>query len=161
MLLRQEERRITTGDVTETVGYSPTASIWEWTDAILDQDTARAVDLLEDLLEKGEQPVYCIAVLAKQYEKMIWTKEMVGQRVPHAVIAQKINKPLYYLGKYLDQLARFTMEDLVKALQVLAYTDRAMKSTPIPEKTILHVMTAQLCNLKAPPGPVFDIPVTW
>jgi DNA polymerase-3 subunit delta len=159
MLLRQSERRITLKDVETVVGFTPTAKIWDWTEALLDQDGGKAVRLLQDLLQQGEQPVYCIALLAKQYEKMILAKEMVLQKVPQATISQKINKPVYFLQKYLTQLSRFRMSDLMKALEVLSFSDRALKSGQATDRTILELMTLQLCNLKEPSPPVFDVPL--
>ncbi len=158
MLLREPEKRIALEDVEETVGYSPLATIWQWSEAILDRDAALAVQLLEELIEKGEEPVYCVALLAKQFEKMILTKEMVQQKVPHPTIAQKINKPVYFLQKYLNQLAQFTMADLMKALQVLSFADRALK-TGQPGNIVLQLMVAELCHLKTAAVPVFDVPL--
>jgi DNA polymerase-3 subunit delta len=160
MLFRQSERKITLKDIENTVGYTPTAKIWDWTEALLDQDSGRAVELLRDLLEQGEQPIYCIALLAKQYEKMILAKEMVLQKIPQATIAQKINKPVYFLQKYLTQLSRFRMADLIKAVEILSFTDRALKSGQAKEdRTVLELMTLQLCNLKGAVPAVFDVPL--
>jgi DNA polymerase-3 subunit delta len=159
MLLRQSEKKIALTDVENTVGFTPTAKIWDWTEALLDQDAAKAVLVLQDLLEQGEQPVYCIALLAKQYEKMILAKEMVQQKIPQATIAQKINKPVYFLNKYLTQLSRFRMVDLIKAMEVLSFADRALKSGQGKDSTILELMTLQLCNLKEPSPAVFDVPL--
>ena len=159
MLFRHSEKKITLRDIESMVGYSPTANVWQWTDALMEKDAANAVVLLDDLLQAGEQPVYIIALLAKQYEKMIVAKEMVQQKVPQPTIAQKINKPVYFLQKYLNQLATFSMKDLVKAMQILSCTDRALKSSQASDTTILHLMTTQLCNLKAAARPVFDVPL--
>ncbi len=159
MLFRASERKIALQDVVDGVGYTPTAKIWDWTEALLDQDAGKAVHMLQELLEQGEQPVYCIALLAKQYEKMILAKEMVIQKMPQATIAQKINKPVYFLQKYLTQLARFQMADLTKAIEVLSFADRALKSGQASDRTILELMTIQLCTLKEPAPPVFDVPL--
>jgi len=162
MILRSEEKKIRLEDVENSVRISPTATVWEWADAIVDQDADRAVSLMNDLMEGGEQPaIYCVAMLAKQFEKMILTKEMVQQRIPQATIAQKINKPVYYLQKYLDQVARFGMQDLVRGLEILYLTDRALKSSLGTEETILHLMILQLCNLRVPFVPVFDVPLQF
>jgi DNA polymerase III subunit delta len=159
MLLRQKEKRISLEDVETTVGSTPTATVWQWTDALLDQNAERSIDTLNDLLERGEEPVYLIGLLAKQYEKMILTKEMVQQKMPNATIAQKINKPVYYLQNYLNQIARFRMNDLVKAIQVLSLADRALKTSQASEQNILQLVALQLCNLKAAAKPVFDVPM--
>lgn len=159
MLLAGSEKVIGLKDVEKSVGYSPTATVWEWSEALLDQHSDLAVKRLNDLLEKGEQPVYCVALLARQYEKMILTKEMVRQKIPQAAISKKINKPVYFLQKYLDQLSRFRMEELVKAVQILALADRALKTGQAPERTILEMMTIQLCHLRENVKPVFDVPL--
>ena len=159
MLFKQSEKRITMEDVETTVGNTPTATVWQWTDALLDQAPEKAIETLNDLLERGEEPVYLIGLLSKQYEKMILTKEMVRQKVPNATIAQKINKPVYYLQNYLNQIARFTMNDLVKAFTVLSAADRALKTNQAGDQNILQLVTLQLCNLKAPAQPVFDVPL--
>ncbi len=155
MLLRVSEKRIRLEDVEQTVGYSPLATVWQWSEAILDRDAALAIQFLEEL---KEEPIVCVALLAKQFEKMILTKEMVQQKVPHPTIAQKINKPVYYLQKYLNQLAQFTMADLMKALQVLSFADRALK-TGQQENIVLQLMVAELCHLKTNAIPVFDVPL--
>jgi DNA polymerase-3 subunit delta len=159
MLLRQSENKIRLVDVEGTVGFSPTATVWEWMEAILDQDVQQADNRMNQLLEREESAIYCVVVLARTFEKMILTKEMVQERVPQATIAQKINKPVFYLKKYLDQVARFTMSDLVKGMRVLYLTDRALKTSLAGEQTVMQLMTAQLCNLKAPAVPVFDVPL--
>jgi len=158
MLLRHSEKRITLEDVEQTVGYSPLATVWQWTEAILDRNAALAVRLLEDLQEKGEEPVLCVALLAKQFEKMILAKEMVQQKVPHPTISQKINKPIFFLQKYLNQLVQFSMADLMKALQVLSFADRALK-TGQQSNTVLQLTIAELCHLRTPASPIFDVPL--
>ncbi|PWT92121.1 MAG: DNA polymerase III subunit delta [Acidobacteria bacterium] len=159
MLLRHSERKISQEDVESTVGYSPTGNLWQWSEAILDQDAPKAIKLLGDLLEKEEEPVLCVGLLAKQFEKMILTKEMVQQKVPQAAISSKINKPLYFLPQFLNQLSRFSMSDLIKGMQVLSYTDRALKSSQASPETTLQLMTLQLCGLKSPAPPIFDVPL--
>jgi hypothetical protein len=84
---------------------------------------------------------------------------MVLQKIPQATIAQKISKPVYYLQKYLTQLSRFRMADLIKAVEILSFTDRALKSSQAKEETIMELMTIQLCNLKDPVPAVFDVPL--
>ncbi len=159
MLMRHSEKRITLEDVETTVGNTPTATVWQWTEALLDQNAEKAIDMLNDLMERGEEPVYLIGLLARQYEKVILTKEMVQQKMPQAAIAQKINKPVYYLQSYLNQISRFTMNDLVKAFVVLRSADRALKTSLASDQNILQVITIQLCNLKASVKPVFDVPM--
>jgi len=158
MLLRNKEKRITSDDIAN-VGFSPTGTVWKWSEAILDQDAPLAIQILEDLLLKEEEPVMCVGLLARQFEKMIIAKEMVLSKVPNAAIASKINKPVYYLQPFLNQLARFSMNDLVKAVQVLSFTDRALKSSQAAPETVLQLMTMQLCHLKSPAPPIFDVPL--
>jgi DNA polymerase III subunit delta len=160
MLFRQSEKKISLQDVENNVLFVPTAVIWNWTEAVMDQDSKKSVDLLQDLLDQEQAPIYLIATLAKQYEKMIVAKEMVLQKLPQATIAQKINKPVYFMNKYLAQLSRFRMSDLVKAVEVLSFADRALKSGIAKEdRTIMEMTTLQLCNLKEPTPPVFDVPL--
>lgn len=159
MLLRHSEKRITSEDIEKTVGHSPLANVWKWTEAIMDQKVEASIDMLNDLLLLGEEPIKCVGILAKQYEKMILTKEMVLQKVPEATISQKIGKPAYYLRPYLNQISRYTMEDLVKALEILSATDRALKSSQANEETILQLMTLQLCRVKVAAPAVFDVPL--
>ena len=159
MLLRSAEKRIKEEDVTTTVGHSPTATIWQWTEAIMDQQAEPAIQYLYDLLENGEEPIKCVAILGKQYEKMILTKEMVQQKIPEATISKKISKPVYYLRNYLNQLSRYTMQDFVKAVAILSTADKALKTSQAKDETVLQLMTIQLCNLKLPPQPIFDVPL--
>jgi DNA polymerase-3 subunit delta len=160
MLLRSAERRITMEDVESTVGHSPKAKIWNWTEAILNQDGGKAIQTLNDLLELGEEPIKCVGIIAKQYEKMILAKEMVMQRVPEATISKKIGKPAYYLRPYLIQLAKYSMQDLVKAIAILSATDRALKTSQVrDDRAVLQLMTIQLCSLKEPAKPIFDVPL--
>ncbi len=159
MLLRSAEKRIKEEDVAIMVGHSPIATVWQWTEAILDQNAEPAIQYLNDLLENGEEPIKCVAILGKQYEKMILTKEMVQQKVPEATISKKIGKPVYYLRGYLNQLSRYTIQDLVKAVAILSTADKALKTSQAKDETVLQLMTIQLCNLKLPPQPIFDVPL--
>lgn len=159
MLLRSAEKKIKEEDVDSMVGHSPTATVWQWTEAILDQNAEPAIQYLNDLIENGEEPIKCVAILGKQYEKMILTKEMVQQKVPEATISKKIGKPVYYLRNYLNQLSRFTMQDLIKAIAILSTADKALKTSQAKDETVLQLMTIQLCNLKLPPQPIFDVPL--
>jgi DNA polymerase-3 subunit delta len=159
MLLRNAEKKIKEEDVATMVGHSPTATVWQWTEAILDQNAEPAIQYLNDLLENGEEPIKCVAILGKQYEKMILTKEMVQQKVPEATISKKIGKPVYYLRGYLNQLSRYTMQDLIKAVSILSTADKALKTSQAKDETVLQLMTIQLCNLKLPPQPIFDVPL--
>jgi DNA polymerase III delta subunit len=116
--------------------------------------------MIRELMDQEEPAVLIVTMLSKQYEKMILAKEMVNQKIPQATIAQKINKPVYFLQKYLTQLSRFRMSDLVKAIEILSFADRALKSGQAKEdRTILELVTIQLCNLKEPAPAIFDVPL--
>jgi DNA polymerase-3 subunit delta len=160
MLFRQSERKISAKDVEQIVGFTPMANIWQLADALLDQDAGKAIQMIREIMDQEEPAVLVVAMLAKQYEKMILAKEMVIQKLPPATIAQKINKPVYYLQKYLAQLSRFRMNDLMKGLEILSFADRALKSGQAKQdRTILELMTVQLCNLKEPVPAIFDVPL--
>jgi DNA polymerase-3 subunit delta len=160
MLFKQSERKITVKDVESIVGFTSMANIWQLSEALLDQDAGKAIQMIRELMDQEEPAVLIVTMLSKQYEKMILAKEMVMQKIPQATIAQKINKPVYFLQKYLTQLSLFRMSDLVKAIEILSFADRALKSGQAKEdRTILELVTIQLCNLKEPAPAIFDVPL--
>ncbi len=116
--------------------------------AILHRDTATALELVEDLINKNEPALRIVATLVGQFRTWLWVKLMVseGERDPKAIAtAVQISNPkrVYFLIKDVQPLS---LVQLTSTLGLLLELEFSLKKGSEPLLT-LQTKVIELCQI--------------
>jgi DNA polymerase-3 subunit delta len=139
---------ISADDVAAVVGVSREFSVFELQRVLGTGDTARAVSILEHLLDGGESPTFLLVMLTSYFVALWKVHELRRKEAPRGSIAAEIRVSPYFLQEYLAGAQRFPAPEIEEALCRLAEADAALKTTQADPRQVLHTLLARLLNGK-------------
>mgnify|MGYP002626224667 FL=1 len=119
---------ITEADIEAVCANWLTNRIFAMTDAIVEKNQKRAIDLYYDLLALKEPPAKILALITRQFNLMLQVKEMYTNRRDNASIASAVKLAPFLVGKYINWSKGYTYEELKEALELCATNDEAVKT---------------------------------
>ncbi|UCC64173.1 MAG: DNA polymerase III subunit delta [Anaerolineae bacterium] len=133
-------------DVRRLVPYVHEANIFEMTDALGRRDGPRASRLLHLMLDGGNDPLYLLGMIVRQFRIMIQVKDLAERGVHPNDIPSRLDMKPFVARKGLDQAARFSMSQLETIYRRLWETDLAIKTGQTEPVLALDVLVAGLCG---------------
>ncbi len=119
---------ITVNDVQAVCANWITSHIFAMTDAIVEKDQKKAINLYYDLLALKEPPAKILALITRQFNIMIQVKEMHEHRVDNNTIAGAVKLMPFLVGKYINWARNYSFKDLKETLEMCASNDEAVKT---------------------------------
>lgn len=119
--------------------------VFNFLDALGDNNSSKAVSSLRTLLTGDSPPEYLVHMMAWHYRQLLKGKELVKSGLTPSQAAVKMGKK--YPGikeKFARHMGRADENDLERALQALADCDRELKRSQIPPGTLLDRLVLQL-----------------
>lgn len=112
------------------------ASIFDLTDALSAADTRRALQILDRLLRNKEAAVYILFMLGRHF------RQLEAAKAAHSPgeLARELSLPSFVGNRLLRQSRRFSSAELRRRSYQCYLTDRALKSTAIPERLALELL---------------------
>jgi DNA polymerase-3 subunit delta len=141
-------RTATRADVQELVVGRDTI-IWTLLDALAERRRDRALAALRRLYEQGETPEALLGRdVAPLYRRLLLAKEvsLLDRRERAAVDVAALGLNPRALPKLAEQVARFDLAELDRALDLLLATDRLIKTGETEPATALEVLVIELCS---------------
>ncbi len=113
---------------------------------ILNGETAKAVNMLNDMLEQGEDPISLISIISGEYIDMFRVKALIN----HGKSIEPITEIFDYKSKEFriknaeKNCRNRSLKDIKKSLELITEADKKLKSTTIPQKLILNELVVKL-----------------
>ncbi|MGD9100462.1 MAG: DNA polymerase III subunit delta [Anaerolineae bacterium] len=142
-----QERPVSSADVSSLVPYAQEAVIFDAVDALGQRDGAKAVRLLHNLLDHGNDPLYLFAMIVRQFRLLIQIKELSDEGLSPPDIAKKIKLHPFPTRKLYTQARNFRLEQLERVHCHLLELDVQIKTGQINNVVALDLFVAGL----APP----------
>ena len=147
LLLFTAGRRIEDEDVRQISSQVQETNVFAMVDAILEFKPSVAQKLLQQLLQKGAAPVYLMAMLSRQIQLIVRTKELKSRKRPQTEIQSRLGLTSeFVLNKTLEQAARYSPERLKNIYRKLLETDLTIKTGKSDGELALTVLIAELCQ---------------
>jgi len=154
--------RITLGDVETMVLAAKQRSLYELTDAISAHDRARALALLQGLLnssEAGEDAaIGHLYMLARTFRQMlvILEKNVRDSRAIWQALWQGFRMPPFAADDLIRQARRYkSRRELTRALKLIARADLELRSSPPDKRLVLERLVYELASEPKPATPIF------
>ena len=154
--------RITLGDVETMVLSAKQRSLYELTDAISARDRAKALALLQGLLnssDAGEDAaIGHLYMLARTFRQMlvILEKNVRDSRAIWQALWQGFRMPPYAADDLIRQARRFkSRRGLPRALRLIARADLELRSSPPDKRLVLERLVYELASEPKPASGIF------
>lgn len=116
--------------------------IFKTIDAISEKKKSRALFLLHQHLEKGDAPLYLLAMINFQFRNLLTIKELIEKNTPYYKIINKSNLHPFIVKKSYQQAQRFTLQQLKKIYQKIFEVDLGIKTGKVEPETGLDMLIA-------------------
>jgi DNA polymerase-3 subunit delta len=145
--------RITLGDVETMVLGAKQRSLYELTDAISGKEKAKALALLDGLLNASDggedSAIGHLYMLARTFRQMlvILEKNVRDQRAIWAALWQGFRIPPFAADDLIRQARRYkSRRELTRALKLIARADLELRSSPPDKKLVLERLVYELAS---------------
>lgn len=147
LLLYADGREVTVEDVRALVSLAREAEIFDLVDFVGRRETDWAMRVLHRMLEEGAEPLYLLAMLARQVRILIQVSELSEQRMPAPEIARRIKQHPFVVKKGLSQAQNFRPDQLIAAHQYLVETDWKIKTGELEPVLALDMLVVSLTRI--------------
>ena len=161
LLYTSGKGRITLGDVETMVLAAKQRSLYELTDAISSRNRARALALLQGLLnssDAGEDAaIGHLYMMARTFRQMlvILEKNVRDSRAIWQALWQGFRMPPFAADELIRQARRYkSRRELTRALRLIARADLELRSSPPDKRIVLERLVYDLAS-EAKPSPLF------
>lgn len=121
------------------------SSVFGFVDALAARRLGAALQLVHNLLDEGQAPIYLLFMVGRQVRLLLAVSELLQARMrPDAMAAQLGQKP-FVVKKAVDQAARFTPAVLMTLHDRLTQLDHWIKTGRIEPETALELLVAETC----------------
>ncbi len=154
--------KITLGDVETMVLAAKQRSLYELTDAISAHDRARALALLQGLLNSSDagedSAIGHLYMLARTFRQMlvILEKNVRDSRAIWQALWQGFRMPPFAADDLIRQARRYkSRRELTRALRLVARADLELRSSPPDKRLVLERLVYELASEPKPSAPLF------
>lgn len=137
---------ITVKDVMEVVSKIRVQSVFDLSRAIGENDKAKALLCLSQLLSHGQNEVGILTLVSRHVRILRSVKKAQKEGVKGSQLASAVGVSPYFLTEYEQQARDWNDKKIEKTFRALLDTDRALKSSPLSSHIWLENFVIQTCN---------------
>lgn len=117
--------------------------IFKMVDSMGRREQRKALEYYYELLARKESPFRILSLVARQFNLLIQTKELLLLRIPESNIAAKIGVNPYFVKDYVAQASNFGMEKLREALEACVRADEDIKSGKMADRLSVELLIVE------------------
>lgn len=140
-----ERATVEPADVEACVARTKVHAVFELMDAVGRRQTDRALTLLHRMIENREAPLMILAMLTRQIRRVWLAASLLHAGVPRRDLADRLGLLPFLVDDLCRQAELFARTDLVRALDLLFDTDRALKSSGSDPERVMELLVLGLC----------------
>lgn len=135
------EKEVITDEDVETICTTRLSDhIFDMTEAVARNQTSRALALYYDLLALKVAPLQVLAMITRQYNHLLTTKEMKRRGHSEKEIASLLGVPPFAIGKYASQASLYKTSELKAVLKECAESDYRVKSGLMSDRMSVELL---------------------
>ena len=141
-----KEKKVSEKEVAELVGEIRLENIFALTQALKEKKSEKALRLLYNQLDHGEEPIHVLGTIAWQFRTIWEVKHHKDKKVPAFRIAEKMEVKPFVVEKALEFTGNFSHRSLKQGFEYLANADLALKTTNKDPQGIMEILVLKLCS---------------
>jgi DNA polymerase-3 subunit delta len=143
-----DKQEIKTKDIELLVKPKIETDIFKTIDAIAAKNKKRALSLIKEHLEEGDSSFYLLAMINFQFRNLLIIKSCELKRELYAndmrILSKKLGIHPYVIRKTIQQMRRFSFEELKKIYQKIFEADLNIKTGKIDPETALDLLITEI-----------------
>lgn len=129
LLAYSGDKKITAEDIDTACTRSPEVNIFNMVGAIGSKNAERALEIYNNMIFNGEEPIGILAMIARQFRLMLQCGYLKSKKnYTSKQIAEEINQREFVVSNCLNQGRNFKLNTLMQALKDCARCDSDIKS---------------------------------
>lgn len=141
------DRGITKEDIKLMQPQKSESIIYTLLDYVIMKKPQKAIDVLNELIYKGESPYTILRLIQRQFYMLFAIKENIRIGKSKEEIMKQLNLFSFVYDNYVAQLSNYKSEKLKKALQLTLDSEQILKSTNMDKKTELEMLIINIAMI--------------
>ncbi|MEA4828276.1 MAG: DNA polymerase III subunit delta [Clostridium sp.] len=134
------DRDITTKDITDLVVVKNDNDIFNLVDFISQKKPEKSLDILNELLFKGESVTVILRMIQRQFKMLFDIKLGMEQGKNKDQIASDLKLHPYICEKMMLQSKKFNISQLKNSMELCLYTERVLKTSTVDSKIEMELL---------------------
>lgn len=143
-----ERDTVTEADVHSVATRSAECTVFEMVDAVVAGQQGTAFGLLRDMLASGNDRVYILAMLLRQYRLMQHIKIMQFEKLPTKEIQNRLGMPPFAAERCMRQARGYTGGQIKRGVQICLDTEYRIKSGQLNQEGAVEAAMLALLQLR-------------
>lgn len=135
-------------DIDAVTGTHIENHIFDMIEAVTVGNQRKALDLYADLLALKEPPMRILYLIARQYNELLMTKELLAEGNSPALIAKKAGIRDFVAKKRAGVARRFSRKELDRAVKACVDMEEAVKTGQINERLSVELILLGAAQIK-------------
>lgn len=135
-----EGKEIQMQDITDSVSGKNDNDIFNLVDFLSQRKPEKSLDILNELLFKGESITGILRMIQRQFKLIFDIKLGMGKGKDKDKLARELRLHPYICEKMMRQSKKFSMEQLEKILELSLNTERTLKTTSVDGKMEMELL---------------------
>jgi len=141
-----DEKKVTEEIIDKVCSKSVKGRIFDLTDAIAEKNSAKALEVLNDLIVLKEPIPKILFMITRQLRQILEMKLLVNEGLSEREAASKMNILPFVAGKVYKQAQRFTVDALKAAINQSLEMDIAIKNGRLDGRIAAELFIAGFCG---------------
>jgi DNA polymerase-3 subunit delta len=146
ILFKEQGQEINEDDVDLMVKAKLDTNIFNFIDAIGSKEKSKALKLLHDQLESGENIQYLLSMINYQFRNLLLVKELLETGYNQYNLGKEIKMHPYVIKKTVQQCSKYELVYLKMIYQKILDLDSAIKAGNIQPVLGLDMLVVALCS---------------
>jgi DNA polymerase-3 subunit delta len=114
--------------------------IFDLVDFISQKRPEKAIDALNELINRGENIIAVLAMIERQFKLLYGVKVGMNQRKNKDIISKELKLHPFICEKLMGQSRKFSMEQIIKCLELSLKSEKTLKSSSLDKKLEMEML---------------------
>lgn len=152
ILYAADTKKITLADVNQLVPRTLQQNIFDLGDYMLRHDSQKSLQLFDDLLLMGEEPIKINGILLSQFRLYLQVKFLVSAGNTQAQIASSLKVHPYRVKLAMEKVRSLSLSYLTEIFDELVEQDLQMKQSVVDKKLAFELLILKISRAKVISG---------
>lgn len=137
-------RKINKEDILDLAQPKSDNDIFNLVDSISQKNTKNGLDILNELLFRGEKFSYIISMVIRQYKILLNIKGLIDNNVKYQDIHKELSLNPYIAEKMINQSKKYSKDQIIRILDLCIRCEKVLKSTSVDVKIQLETLLVKI-----------------
>ena len=142
-----EGREITAKDITDLMSLKNDNDIFNLVDYISEKKPQKSIDILNELIFKGESVTTILRMIQRQFKLIFDVKLGLEKGKEKEELAKELRLHPYICEKMMTQSKRFTLDQIKKSIELCLNVEKLLKSTTIDSKIEMELLIIRTATI--------------